>query len=362
MIRRHLLCAERAGAQLISVVCQPDDAGDLARATVGMSVRVRIDPLRTDELEPAFARWRRPGAVVLPCTYWVDVPAARALAERASPGRLILAGEGSAHPSPGIARLGSPDERRAARRALCRSVYKPTDNVFARLNRRVSVPITLGLCKTPLSPNAVSLLGLVLSILAGVMCAFGGYRWMLAAAFTGWSSSMIDGCDGELARMTFRESAFGCWLESICDDLYYVSIFLGMAVGLARKGDAALMLLVGIIALGGFVLTSIVHLILRAKIAAANGGRPSGFARAFEERMNALGTDPVARFARTAYKIGTRSTLPYLLVLLAFVGQTRISLVLVAIGAHCYWMLTLYLWWATPPPLAEPSPRRTTAP
>jgi hypothetical protein len=69
-------------------------------------------------------------------------------------------------------------------------------------------------------------------------------------------------------------------------------------------------------------------------------------ARTFERRMVAMGGDPVARLARASYKIGTRSTLPYLQVAFALVGQTFVLLVIIAIGSHLYWTITLYIWYA----------------
>ena len=48
-------------------------------------------------------------------------------------------------------------------------------------------------------------------------------------------ASILDGCDGEVARLKLQESAFGCWLETICDYLYYLFIFVGMTIGLLRS-------------------------------------------------------------------------------------------------------------------------------
>src|SRR5262249_41750639 len=160
-----------------------------------------------------------------------------------------------------------------------------------------------------------------------------------------WFSSMWDGCDGEVARLTFRESDFGCWLDGICDDLYYGAVFIGITVGLARSGDRRLAFDLGAVALAGMLIMVAVHYVLRFKVAARTGAATS-FANFFEQRMQALGDDPIARFARATYKLGTRSTLPYVLFALALVGQTWLALVIVAVGPHVYWTLSLYLWWA----------------
>ena len=57
---------------------------------------------------------------------------------------------------------------------------------------------------------------------------------MLGAALSLWAS-ILDGCDGEVARLKLQSSPFGCWLDTICDYLYYIFIFVGMTVGLVRS-------------------------------------------------------------------------------------------------------------------------------
>ncbi len=41
-------------------------------------------------------------------------------------------------------------------------------------------------------------------------------------------------CDGEVAKLKLMESDFGCWLETVCDWLYYLFVFAGMAIGLSK--------------------------------------------------------------------------------------------------------------------------------
>ena len=233
------------------------------------------------------------------------------------------------------------------RRALLRSIYKPTDNIFARMNRRVSIPISRVLCPTRISPNTITIIGFFISIAAGVAYARGGYVWMLAGAFLSWFSSMWDGVDGEVARLMFRESEFGCWLESVCDDLYYVAVLIGLMIAERAWG-------LGILALVGGAITFISHYFLRAWVKTKTGQAKS-FAGYFEQRMNEMQDDPIVRFSRATYKLGTRSTLPYILLALAIVGQSWLALLMVAVGAQVYWMLTLYLWRVEPAPRRAPS-------
>ena len=304
-VRRHVLAAERAGEGPVTVVGNPED----------------VDALRAElhDTRALIGTTAPPGAV-------------RSCADEFDLG------------------------------AILRALHKPTDNKLARLNRRVSIPISRVLCRTPLSPNAISIIGLFISIGAGLAYARGGYLWMLLGAFLGWFSSMWDGCDGEVARMTYRESDFGCWLEGVCDDLYYASAFLGIGVGLWRTGAGRLAITLCVIALVGIIILFPMHYVLRAKVAARTGAGAASFAKFFEERMNALGDDPLVKFSRLTWKLGTRSTLPYILLVLALFGQNWFALVIAAAGAHIYWILTIYVWRVEPSRPPVPSLQRSTVP
>ena len=129
----------------------------------------------------------------------------------------------------------------AAERKLDRWLVKSTDGIFARMNRRVSIPISRQLIKTPITPNMVSLFTLALSLVAGACFAFGGYWNCLIGALLGVLGSILDGCDGEVARLKLQVSDFGCWLDTICDYLYYFVTFAGVIIGVLRgNGDPSL--------------------------------------------------------------------------------------------------------------------------
>ena len=45
---------------------------------------------------------------------------------------------------------------------------------------------------------------------------------------------IIDGCDGEVARLKFQESRFGYLFDVTTDNIVHVAIFIGLGVGLYR--------------------------------------------------------------------------------------------------------------------------------
>jgi len=59
-------------------------------------------------------------------------------------------------------------ERLQAERKLDGWLVKPTDGIFARFNRRISIPISRELIRFPITPNMVSLFTLGVSFLSGL--------------------------------------------------------------------------------------------------------------------------------------------------------------------------------------------------
>ena len=169
-------------------------------------------------------------------------------------------------------RIRTEQDRLAAERKLDAWLVKPTDGIFARFNRRISIPISRQLIRFPITPNMVSIFTLGVSLLSGILFAMGGYLNMLAGALVGLFASILDGCDGEVARLKLQESAFGCWLETVCDYLYYLFMFAGMTIGLLRSSGARVYLYLGCVLVFGAVMSFVATAMQRRRLAAA--GRP----------------------------------------------------------------------------------------
>src|SRR5260370_35192307 len=77
----------------------------------------------------------------------------------------------------------------------------------------------------------VSIFTLGVGIASTAFFAYGGYWSTLVGAFLCLFASIMDGCDGEVARLKLQESDFGCWLETMCDYAFYLFLLVGMAIG-----------------------------------------------------------------------------------------------------------------------------------
>ena len=225
---------------------------------------------------------------------------------------------------------------------LNRWLVKPTDGLFARFNRRISVPISRQLIKWPITPNMVSLFTLVVGLISGFFFACGGYwNTVLAAVLSVWAS-ILDGCDGEVARLKLQESDFGCWLETICDNLYYLFIFSGMAIGLVRRSGPTYLFWTELL-LAGAVMSFLVTGMGRRRIA---GARPEQYLGIWQAQAESRRSNPIMYVGRHCEFIIRRCFLPYALLAFAVLNITKVAFVMSAIGVNVVWLISLYSYCA----------------
>jgi phosphatidylglycerophosphate synthase len=135
---------------------------------------------------------------------------------------------------------------REAERRLFRALRKPQDGWTSRyLNRYISLSISRWLVKTPLRPNQVSVAILGVGLAGAWFAARGGYGNLLLGACLFQAQSVLDGCDGEMSRVTHRGSRAGEWLDTVGDDLTNYGFFSGAALGLYKLSHNPLYLAAG---------------------------------------------------------------------------------------------------------------------
>jgi len=96
-------------------------------------------------------------------------------------------------------------------------------NFFVRTNVISKVGAFLASVFPKLSPNALTLLGIVLAFLASLFIVWQG---LVAGAFAMLLSSLPDAFDGEIARARNRSTSFGAFLDDIADrfgEIFYFS-------------------------------------------------------------------------------------------------------------------------------------------
>ena len=110
---------------------------------------------------------------------------------------------------------------------------KPQDGFVSRfLNRPVSRRITRVLLKFPIHPNTWTIAIFVLPLIASVFLVRGNYLSVVIGAAVFQAFSILDGCDGEIARAKSLESRFGERMDNLCDFLASLLYVLALGWGL----------------------------------------------------------------------------------------------------------------------------------
>lgn len=108
----------------------------------------------------------------------------------------------------------------------------------------VSNFLTPRFARLGITPNAVSLAGMAFGILAGL--AYHRYRdprWAIVGFLLMIVWHVMDGADGQLARLTNAQSELGKVLDGICDYVTFVAVYAALASSLSRDLGATAWLL-----------------------------------------------------------------------------------------------------------------------
>ena len=236
-------------------------------------------------------------------------------------------------------RVNTPEDCEVAERKLDRWLVKPTDGFYARLNRRISIPISRQLVKFPITPNMVSIFTLGVGIASAGFFAYGGYWGTLLGAFLCLFASILDGSDGEVARLRLQESDFGCWLETMCDYAFYLFLLVGMAIGQWRSSGTRTYLVYGGLLLFGALASFLALGWERRRLAS---GRPEQLLKIWQTHAESRPSNPFLYFGRRLEFIVRRCFFPYALLVFALFNLMNVAFALSVIGANLVWPIALY--------------------
>lgn len=239
--------------------------------------------------------------------------------------------------SPGVlVRSGQPV--RQAEWELVRRSGKETDGIYSKSNRWLCRPAVRWLSKTPVTPNLVSVTGLVVALLSGYWFAQGYWAAYVLGAFLYFLSVLFDEIDGMLARLTFRESAFGCWLETFVDYASYIVLFAGMTIGLYREGGMLWLALGGLLLFG--TLTTFLVVSHQRKLA-TDPDRPNEYLGRIHRRLEADSGNLFSRIGRHTEFAMRKAAFGYWVLIFSTLGGLKVLFLLAAFGSNLVWPVAL---------------------
>ena len=223
----------------------------------------------------------------------------------------------------------TPKDVRLAERRLLRSLVKETDGLMARhVERPISLQITRQLALTDIKPTQITMVSMAIGLCGALFFLSPLWSWQTLGALLFLLHSIVDGCDGELARLKFQESRYGGILDFWTDNIVHVAVFGCMAAGWALSSAAAWPLLLGAAAIfGTFGSAGFVY-----------WRQMRGREGSFTSVSDTPGL-PLARLLDAA----SRRDFIYLVVVLALFGKSSWFLILASVGAPAYFFLLVLL-------------------
>ncbi len=153
--------------------------------------------------------------------------------------------------------LDTKDSMEYARRRLLKGSSKKGDGFISTLiNRKISRVITEHLLEKDISPNVISIFSFLICLLGAFFISLGGYIPGVLGGGLVQFSSIVDGCDGEVARLKLCSTPFGGWLDTLLDRYADVAVVVGASWAKYAASPGYGVVLWSILAASGFILVS----------------------------------------------------------------------------------------------------------
>ena len=204
---------------------------------------------------------------------------------------------------------------------LCARLAKDNDGYLAQFDRKLSIAISRFLLPFPVTPNHVTTAGLMLGLLGAWWLAAPSARLQFFGALVLWFCCLLDGCDGEIARLKHMASPSGASYDVWADHFSHLATFVALPIGVARLHPGQDWFIPGAALVTGFLACgfSVWYLVLRIP----------------EDKRGPL--------ALIVERIASRDYV-YLLVVLTAIGRLDWFVWAAAIGSHVF---NAWLWIAS---------------
>lgn len=155
-------------------------------------------------------------------------------------------------------RVGSPDAARRLEKRMLDAMVRPSDGFFARhFDRRLSSRLSPFFVRSGISPNAITVAATLVGLGAAALLATQAHGLHVLGALLFIGSTVLDGCDGEVARLSFTSSEFGRRLDLAGDNVVNAAVFLAIGWGALRAEDGGVSTTLVLVTLAGFALATV---------------------------------------------------------------------------------------------------------
>jgi phosphatidylglycerophosphate synthase len=225
----------------------------------------------------------------------------------------------------------------AAKKWLLQNLIKDSEGFMSRnFERAISLNITRLVIDTPITPNWMTLISVSIGVLGGLMMAVPEKSMVVTGAILFWVHSVLDGCDGEIARLKFLQSRWGGILDFWSDNIVHCVVFLGIAFGWSGALEESYPLVLGAWAVAGTLLSA--GLVYFRDMANRSGSGPM-----FTTVIKKGPASGAPGFFQKAVDLLSPRDFIYLVIFLAVFGKIGLFLWMGAVGAPCYFLFLVFL-------------------
>ncbi len=156
--------------------------------------------------------------------------------------------------------VDTPEALAEAERRLLSSLGKGAQDGFISrwVNRPLSIRLSKYLVRTDVTPNQITVFSFSIMLVASGLLGLGSYAAGVLAGVLIQAASVIDGCDGEVARLKAMATPRGAWLDTMLDRYADLAITVAIVTTYARYSPGPLPWIAGMVAVAGFILVSYV--------------------------------------------------------------------------------------------------------
>ncbi len=234
------------------------------------------------------------------------------------------------HPDGAVCEIISDDyTRRLAEKKLVNGAGKSSDSPVAKwFDRNISGWLTRYVVHLPVTPNQVTVLNTLIGLCGAALILAGTYAAQLTGAALLVLSVILDGCDGEVARLKFLESSLGRKLDFFLDNVVNTAAIFAAGAGYFVQHGESLYL----------------HLSLfnAAMAAAAVGPVYMLFFREDQKPAGSLKERPWDAYTLCEEMQGRDFI--YLIFFLALIGRTHWFSLAASVGLTVFLTFILFLW------------------
>jgi phosphatidylglycerophosphate synthase len=234
--------------------------------------------------------------------------------------------------SSGWVRVANRTDLRHAERWLLRGLIKDTEGFMSKhFERKISLAVTRRLVDTDITPNQMTAVSVAIGILGALFFLSTMPLYQLTGALLFLLHSILDGCDGEIARLKYLESRFGGILDFWGDNAVHSAVFLCIGLGWWMADGTLFPLLLACSATAGGLLSA--GFVYQQTMRHKTGDGPLF--------TSVTTSDTPSRLSTLADTL-TRRDFIYLVIIVAALGKAHWFLILAAFGAPIFFFVLLW--------------------